>query len=256
MERFGFVFLVAGLGFFILAFIVSAWLPWLPFTEEDFSKGYKTVAQLAKNPPLEFLELREQYPAAFEKAFPNMSDSDAFAQALEVGHKIYIGEACWHCHSQQIRPVGGDEARFGRISYPEEYNNELNYPPLWGTRRIGPDLIRAGGQRSNDWHVAHFWNPPDVSPTSVMPRYPWFFEHNDSTTKEDESVMPNKKGLSIIAYIQWLGSWQTNPRETLHEINAIERAHAAPARTTNGAPAPAKPDPAVTPEKKKTDEDY
>ena len=238
MERFGFVFLVAGLGFFILAFVVSAWLPWLPFTEEDFSKGYKTVAQLAKNPPLEFVELREQYPAPFQKAFGDKSDEEAFAEALVVGRKIYVGEACWHCHSQQVRPVGGDEARFGRISYPEEYNNELNYPPLWGTRRIGPDLIRLGGTRSNDWHVAHFWNPPDVSPTSVMPRYPWFFEEDDPSTGEDESLMPNKKGLAIIAYIQWLGSWQANPRETLHDIDAIERQHAAPTYDKPSVPAP------------------
>ena len=36
------------------------------------------------------------------------------------------------------------------------------------TRRIGPDLIRRGGRQSNDWHVAHFYNPPDVNPRSVI----------------------------------------------------------------------------------------
>ena len=248
MERFGFVFLVAGLGFFILAFVVSAWLPWLPFTEEDFSKGYQTVAQIAKNPPLEFIELREQYPEAFEKAFPGMSDEEAFADALVTGRKIYVGEACWHCHSQQVRPVGNDEARFGRVSYPEEYNNELNYPPLWGTRRIGPDLIRENGLRSNDWHVAHFWNPPDVSPTSVMPRYPWFYEQDDPKTEVNESLQPNRKGLAIIAYVQWLGSWHTNPQETLHGIPAIERKYDAPQGTKKAEP-PAKKEPEKDPTK-------
>ena len=88
-----------------------------------------------------------------------MSDAAAFAEALRVGHKTYVGEACWHCHSQQVRPWGNDEARYGRKSYPEEYHNVLNMPPLWGTRRIGPDLIRRGGRQSNDWHVAHFYHP-------------------------------------------------------------------------------------------------
>jgi len=216
MERFSFIFLVAGLGFFVLAFAVSAYLPMIPMQD----LAILSIEELAAKPPLEFLELREEYPEAFEKAFGSKNDAEAFAEALVVGHKVYVGEACWHCHSQQVRPVGGDEARFGRVSYPEEYNNAMNYPPLWGTRRIGPDLIRQSGVHSNDWHVAHFWNPPDVSPTSVMPRYPWFYEADGKT--------PNKKGLSIIAYVQWLGSWQPNVKETVHGIGAIERTFAAP----------------------------
>jgi len=131
----------------------------------------------------------------------------------------------------------------------------MNYPPIWGTRRIGPDLIRESGLRSNDWHVAHFWNPPDVSPTSVMPRYPWFFEKDDPSTKENESLMPNKKGLSIIAYLQWLGSSQINPRETQHSIGAIERAFAAPesASPANELPTTA---PTVAPKAQPPEDDY
>ncbi len=225
MERFSFVFLVAGLGFFALAFAVSAWLPWMPFTELEI----KSVEQLAANPPLEFLELEEQYPEAYKQAFGDASPQEAFAEALQVGKKIYVGEGCWHCHSQQIRPVGSDEARFGRVSYPEEYNNDMNYPPIWGTRRVGPDLIREAGRQSNDWHVAHFWNPPDVSPTSVMPRYPWFFE--------DDGKTPNKRGLSIIAYVQWLGSWQDAHQESIHDVRPIDRSYPQPENQFNNAPA-------------------
>ncbi len=210
LERFSFIFLVAGLMFFALAFAVSGWIPMLPVR----SLEVRTVEQMAEQPPLEFFELREDYPEAFAKAFPSMTDSEAFAEALRTGHKTYIGEACWHCHSQQIRPWGGDVARFGQRSFPEEYHNELNMPPLWGTRRIGPDLIRRGGRQSNDWHVAHFYNPPDVNPTSVMPAYPWFYEKDGLT--------PNKKGLSIIAYVQWLGSWLPGLDETVFEVPQIE----------------------------------
>jgi hypothetical protein len=216
LERFSFVFVVAGLGFFALAFVVSAWFPMLPVQGMEV----RTVEQLAEQPPLEFLELAQQYPAAYERAFGGNTEIAAFAEALRIGHDTYVAEGCWHCHSQQVRPWGNDEARYGARSFPEEYHNELNMPPLWGTRRIGPDLIRRGGSQSNDWHVAHFYHPPDVSPLSVMPSYPWFYEADGLT--------PNKTGLSIIAYVQWLGSWQRSIGETVSRAASIDRAYPAP----------------------------
>ena len=33
-----------------------------------------------------------------------------------------------------------------------------------------------------------------------MPEYPWFFDGSPDK--------PNKKGLAILTYVQWLGSWQ------------------------------------------------
>ncbi|MCB1036238.1 MAG: cbb3-type cytochrome c oxidase subunit II [Acidobacteria bacterium] len=178
----------------------------------------RSVEQMAAQPPLEFFQLKEDYPEAFAKAFGDVPMEAAFADALRTGHKTYVGEACWHCHSQQIRPWGNDEARYGRKSFPEEYHNELNMPPLWGTRRIGPDLIRRGGKQSNDWHVAHFYNPPDVNPESVMPSYPWFYEADGLT--------PNRTGLSVIAYVQWLGSWVPTVGETVYDVPFIEETYA------------------------------
>jgi hypothetical protein len=226
LERFSFIFLVAGLLFFGLAFAVSGWLPMIPVKDLEV----RTVEQMAQQPPLEFALLREEYPEAFAKAFGEGSDVEAFAEALRVGHKTYVGEACWHCHSQQVRPWGNDEARYGRKSYPEEYHNRLNMPPLWGTRRIGPDLIRRGGKQSNDWHVAHFYHPPDVSARSVMPSYPWFYE--------DDGKTPNKTGLSIIAYVQWLGSWEPTLTESVFEMADIDARYPAP---EIDRPAPAEP---------------
>ena len=70
-------------------------------------------------------------------------------------------------------------------------------PQLMGTRRIGPDLSSEGsGYHSNDWHVAHFYNPRSIVPPSVMPRYGWFFD----------GKKPNKKGIAMVTYMQWLGS--------------------------------------------------
>jgi cytochrome c oxidase cbb3-type subunit 2 len=225
LERFSFIFLSAGLGCFALAFVVSAWFPMVTVVDLEV----RTVEQLAQQQPLEFVELRDQYPEAFEKAFGDADNATAFAEALRVGHRTYVAEACWHCHSQFVRPWGNDEAQYGRKSYPEEYANELNMPPLWGTRRIGPDLIRRGGRHSNDWHVAHFYHPPDVSPVSVMPSYPWFYE--------EDGLTPNKTGLSIISYVQWLGSWEENPLETTYDIPYLESLYPAPNIDRPGLPA-------------------
>ena len=88
----------------------------------------------------------------------------------------------------------------GPVSKTEEYQNELQRPVMFGTRRVGPDLSREGGRRSNDWHAVHFFQPTLVSTGSPMPEYPWFFDGAPDK--------PNRRGLALITYIQWLGSWQ------------------------------------------------
>ena len=65
MERFSFIFLVAGLMFFSVAFAVSGWIPTLALKDLEV----RTVEQLAQQPPLDFIEMRDEYPQAFKKAF-------------------------------------------------------------------------------------------------------------------------------------------------------------------------------------------
>ena len=83
-------------------------------------------------------------------------------------------------------------------------------PPLWGTRRIGPDLIRRGGRPVERLARRPLLQPARRQPVSVMPAYPWFFE--------DDGLTPNKTGLSIIAYVQWLGSWEPLVDESIYEL--------------------------------------
>ncbi len=203
LERFTTVFLVAGIGFFIFAGLIMGVLPWAVLNKIPM----KTIEEISKKPVPEFYELSERYPEAFQKAFgePN---SKSFAEALVLGRDIYIAEGCWHCHSQFVRPVSKENIRYGQVSRAIEYQNELNLPQLFGTRRVGPDLIREGGLRSNDWHMAHFYEPTWVVPTSVMPSFRWFFD-------EDQ---PNKKGLAIVTYIQWLGSWVVKGPSNLYDF--------------------------------------
>ncbi len=93
------------------------------------------------------------------------------------GRRVYIREGCWYCHSQYIRPVAGEERRWGPLSEAGEYAFDL--PHLMSTRRIGPDLTRVGLKYSDDWHYAHHWNPRLTVPDSIMPRFPWLFEQLD-----------------------------------------------------------------------------
>lgn len=192
IEKFHFIFLVAGVGFFVLAFVVSGVvtvnaLSNLPYTSLD---------EISQDVNPYFVALSTQYPEQFEKYYPGGPTPENYREALLLARNTYIAEACWHCHSQQVRPVANEDVRFGPVSTAAEQQHELMMPQLMGTRRVGPDLSREGGYRSNDWHIAHFYSPRSVVPTSVMPSYTWFFD----------GQQPNKKGLAMIAYMQWLGT--------------------------------------------------
>jgi hypothetical protein len=192
MERIGSIFLIAGLGCFGIAAILTGYLPVHHLAKLE----YKTLEEIAPEPSLEFVDLAKRYPEQFKKYFGTPT-GESFRKALVLGRDAYIAEACWHCHSQYVRPVSNEDQRFGKVSYAVEYRNAMFLPHLFGTRRIGPDLIRESGRHGNDWHVAHFFDPTLVSPASVMPRYTWFFD----------GEQPNDRGLALITYMQWLGSW-------------------------------------------------
>ncbi len=291
MERFQTLFLVAGLGFFCFAVFAMG-------IGSIGARGldYDTVEEMAETVIPEFEELAATYPEQFQAAYGEAeANPKTFADALRSGRDVYVAEACWHCHSQFIRPVGNEYLRFGATATANEGYNELHMPVLYGTRRVGPDLSREAGKRPNGWHVAHFWEPMEVVPSSIMPSFSWLFQASgrfevvnsrketvgvfaseqeatqemqkrnnrrysiesgegskpfhvqDSYTErvvqrfadEEEArahaeglntglladkpfsskaeMVPNKKGLSLIAYIQFLGTWSgevdENPAE-------------------------------------------
>ncbi len=163
------------------------------------SRTELTAEQLAADGIVyEFVQLAERFPVEFNRYFPAGATTESYAEALRLGRDIYVAEACWHCHTQQVRPIPADEQRWGPRSQASEYRNELQHPIMRGTRRVGPDLSREGARRSNDWHLAHFYDATSVVPTSVMPAYRWF---------HDARGYPNKRGMAIITYMQSLGSW-------------------------------------------------
>ena len=195
MERFGASFLIAGVITFLLGFFLQGAMPILTLRKLPIA----SVEEIAQTIPPEFHQLAADYPDEFRRDFGDVTP-ESFAKALRLGKSWYIAEACWHCHSQFVRPVSNEDRRFGAVSYPGEYQNELQLPQLFGTRRVGPDLIRQAGKHSNDWHMAHLYEPRSVAPYSIMPAYPWFF---------DGDRRPTARALAIDAYLHWLGSWET-----------------------------------------------
>lgn len=210
MERFASTFLATGVVTFLLGFFLQGIMPVMSIRHLPV----KTIEEVTQNPPPEFFQLAEDYPDEFQRAFGE-ANAASFAKALRLGKENYIAEACWHCHSQQVRPVSHEDLRFGPVSTIEEYQNEMFLPHLFGTRRVGPDLIRQAGKHSNDWHVVHLWDPRSVAPYSVMPAYPWFF---------DDNRRPNERGLALVAYLQWLGSWHEEIPQTIYNSEALRGA--------------------------------
>jgi cytochrome c oxidase cbb3-type subunit 2 len=100
-------------------------------------------------------------------------DASDYTPLERLGRAVYIREGCWYCHSQYVRPVTGEDLRWGPVSEAGEYAFDL--PHLFSTRRIGPDLTRIGLKFSDDWHYAHHWDPRLVAPDSVMPSFKWLY---------------------------------------------------------------------------------
>jgi cbb3-type cytochrome c oxidase subunit II len=106
----------------------------------------------------------------------NVVDVPPYTPAQARGRDTYIQQVCWHCHSQFVRPVNQEDRRFGPVSQAGE--GAIDRPHLYGTRRIGPDLAREGGLRTDDWQLAHLWNPRATVSASVMPAFTWLFREN------------------------------------------------------------------------------
>jgi hypothetical protein len=189
------VLFIAGLAFFALAFLSNVVVPVLMYRD----LGEATAEEVVNDRILyQFSELSQRYPESFRAAFA-AADAEHCAEALRLGRQVYVGEGCWHCHSQFVRPVSNESLRYGDVSQTWEYQNELQRPVLFGTRRVGPDLSREGGRHGNDWHAVHFFRPKTVVPDSPMPEYPWLFDGDPGK--------PTRRGLALITYVQWLGSW-------------------------------------------------
>lgn len=154
---------IGGIGFFVLSFGLLAVIP-----------GFALQNEIARTKPATMLAPTDQE---------------------QRGRIVYAREGCAYCHTQQIRTVPQDVQRFGAPT--RAWENRYDYPQLWGTRRVGPDLSRETSIRSDDWQLTHFYNPRLIVPDSVMPAFPWLFEGSPAK--------PKKEAEDLLAYIKSLG---------------------------------------------------
>lgn len=154
---------IGGIGFFLLSFTALAVLP-----------GMALQNEIARTKPSTMLKPTEQE---------------------QRGRIVYAREGCAYCHTQQIRTVPQDVDRFGAPT--RAWENRYDYPQLWGTRRIGPDLSRETNIRSDDWQLTHLYNPRSIVPDSVMPSFPWLFDGSPAKPKAEAD--------DLLAYIKSLG---------------------------------------------------
>ncbi|UPK02533.1 cbb3-type cytochrome c oxidase subunit II [Bradyrhizobium sp. 170] len=150
-----FVALVAGVFFFFLAVVTQGILPFIEPTAR--TTDVTTVVRT------DFGQLKWV-----------VTEATDYTPLQQLGRQVYLREGCWYCHSQYVRPVTGETRRWGPVSEAGEY--AFDVPHLWGTRRIGPDLTRVGLKYSDEWHLAHFWNPRMLSPDSNMAPFRGLFD--------------------------------------------------------------------------------
>jgi cytochrome c oxidase cbb3-type subunit 1 len=168
------IFTIAGISFFFLAVVVQGILPSILPQTYDPTVSSATTGQTIK--VVNYTPLEQK------------------------GRRVYIREGCWYCHSQFVRPVTGEDLRWGPISQAGEY--VYDQPHMLSTRRIGPDLTRIGRKYGDDWQAAHHWNPRDVVPDSIMPRFPWLFKAPVGNAAPEL----NDDGKALVAYLQRLGT--------------------------------------------------
>ncbi len=100
---------------------------------------------------------------------PTIASVKPYTPLELIGRDIYVSEGCYNCHSQMIRPIWAETKRYGEYGKPGEF--VYDHPFQWGSRRIGPDLMREGGARSHDWQVRHLEDPRQLVSQSIMPGY-------------------------------------------------------------------------------------
>ena len=105
---------------------------------------------------------------------PTIASVTPYTPLELAGRDVYIGEGCYNCHSQMVRPMRAETERYGEYSKAGEF--VYDHPFQWGSRRIGPDLHRIGGKYPSLWHLRHMRVPSEVTANSIMPPYAWMLD--------------------------------------------------------------------------------
>jgi len=164
------------------------------------------------------------YPMLRADMHPKLETLKPFTPLQLAGRDIYQREGCVGCHTQTVRPLPSEVARYGDYSKAGEF--AYDHPFLWGSKRTGPDLAREGGLRPDGWHYQHYTNPQALFPKSNMPSYGWLKgrpvdpvevaahlgalamvhpELKYDAAAVQASVAGKDELDALVAYTQWLG---------------------------------------------------
>jgi cytochrome c oxidase cbb3-type subunit 2 len=163
-------------------------------------------------------------------------ESSPYTPLEQLGRQVYQREGCWYCHSQYVRPVTGEDQRWGPVSQVGEYGHD--WPHLLSTRRIGPDLTRVGLKFADHWHYAHHWDAEMVVPDSIMPKFRWLFRTATAPVVEKDGA----PALAEVPALKALFSFKAGVLIPLHPspegLAFAERTDGTPALELKALPEP------------------
>ncbi|RUM45153.1 MAG: cytochrome-c oxidase [Desulfocapsa sp.] len=164
------------------------------------------------------------YPMTLKSTQPH-NDMQKPYTALELaGRDVYQQEGCNNCHTQTVRPLKAEVARYG--AYSKAWEFEYDRPFIWGSRRTGPDLHRIGGKYSDEWQYKHMIEPAKLAFGSNMPKYGFLADMKIKAKRTEASMkmlgfpytpadieeLKSKNQLdALVAYMQILGTAVPRP---------------------------------------------
>ncbi len=133
---------------------------------------------------------------------PRSADARVLTDQEEAGRRLYASNGCNYCHTQYLRPQDwtgvGSFRTVGRIAQAGDYYYQQT--PMLGSERTGPDLSQEGGVHTDEWHVAHFFNPRYTSVKSIMPQFSFYYDQSTAG-----GVEPTNDIWNLVSYVQSLG---------------------------------------------------
>lgn len=150
----------------------------------------------------------------------------ALTAEQQAGLRVFIGEGCVACHTQQVRNIDMDKTWGGRPGIPADYawRQRLDVwratPSTLGSERTGPDLTEVGERQPSDlWHLLHLYQPRSVVKESIMPAFPWLFQDSVAGTPaglaltipkawrepgRHATIVPTRRAQQLVAYLMSL----------------------------------------------------
>ncbi|KEO56410.1 cbb3-type cytochrome c oxidase subunit II [Thioclava pacifica] len=155
-----------------------------------------------------------------------------YTEAEARGRDVYVSMGCLYCHSQQPRSIAqapDAERGWGRASVAGDY--AYDNPHQLGTMRTGPDLMDIGDRLpSQGWQLTHLYQPRAISSWSIMPAYPYLFEHKDKADPGDVVVklppayapktgviVAKQDALDLVTYLQGMKRQYAPPADGLRD---------------------------------------